>query len=120
MKRDHATKVGTGSEGAEMIFETALCAVARGARGVRMHPSATEGVRAQFFPKIRVALEKVDWPVDWDREKAYLRAYAEEMGRRGARLAAEDRRTFITRHDIETAAVTMTGYMPIAGRWCPR
>jgi hypothetical protein len=120
MSREEADKPGGGfSEDARAILNVALFAVARGARGVSMDPAATEFVQEQFLRKVRPALEKADWRSDWQREKVYLRAYAEGMGRRAAILAALDRRTVITKQDIDAAAVTMCGYMPIAARWCP-
>lgn len=104
---------------AQMIFDAALSAVARGARGAHMDASATRSVHEQFLPKVRPALEKADWRSDWQREEIYVRAFAEALGRRAAILAAQDRRTVITRQDIADAAMKMRGYMPIAGRWCP-
>jgi hypothetical protein len=120
IRRDDEDKAGPGSsEDARTIIATALFAVARGASGMRIDLPATESVHERFLPKIRAALEKPDWPADWQREKVYLLAYAEAMGRRAARLAAEDGRTVIARQDIDAAAMKMRGYMPIAGRWCP-
>jgi hypothetical protein len=103
----------------QMILDTALSAVARGAKGARIDPSATVSVQERFLPKVRPALEKSDWRSDWRREQVYVRAFAEALGRRAAILAAWDRRTLITRQDIDDAARKMCGYMPIAGRWCP-
>jgi hypothetical protein len=121
MKRDDEDQAGPGSsEDAQTIIDIALFAVARGASDARIDLLATESVHDQFLPKIRAALEKPDWHADWRREKVYLLAYAEALGRRAAMLAAEDGRTVITRQDIDAAAIKMRGYMPIAGRWCPR
>jgi histone H3/H4 len=119
MRRDDRDGAASSSEDAQTIVDTALFSVTRGAGRARMDMSATESVREQFLRKIRPALQKADWRSDWQREKGYLRAYAEAMGRRAATLAAEDGRAVITRQDIEAAAVKMRGYMPIAGRWCP-
>jgi hypothetical protein len=120
MRRDDEDKAGPGSSAdAQTIIDTALSAVARGASGVRIDLPATESVHEKFLPKIYCALEKPDWHADWEREHVYLLAYAEAMGRRAARLAAEDGRTVITRQDIDAASIKMRGYMPIAGRWCP-
>ena len=120
MRREDPDKAGGGcSQDARTILNVALFAVARGARGASMDLSATEFVQEQFLRKVRPALEKADWQSDWQREKVYLCAYAEGMGRRAAILAAQDRRTVITKQDIDAAAMKMCGYMPIAGRWCP-
>lgn len=104
---------------AQTIIDTALSAVARGAKGARMDESATESVHERFLREVRPALEKPDWRSDWQREKVYVRAFAEALGRRAAILAALDRRTVITGRDIDDAVMKMCGYMPVAGRWCP-
>ena len=113
----------SGSDGStrdvQMILETALSAVARGARGARIDMSARMSVQERFLPKVRPALEKSGWRSDWQQEQVYVRAFAEALGRQAAILAAWDRRTVITRQDIDDAARKMCGYMPIAGRWCP-
>jgi histone H3/H4 len=120
MRRDEAEKACPGfNNDARIILDTALFAIARGARGVGLDLPATEAVHEQFLRKVRSALEKADWQDDWQREEVYLRAYAQGMGRRAALSAAEDKRSVITRQDIEAAAMKMRGYMPIAGRWCP-
>ena len=120
MRRDQAEKARTAvGDDARTILDTALFAVARGAGGIGLDRPATEAVHEQFLRKVRPALEKADWQEDWQRERVYLQAYAQGMGHRAATLAAEDRRSVITRQDIEAAAIKMCGYMPIAGRWCP-
>jgi hypothetical protein len=120
---DEAGDAATASAGlirdAQMIINTVLSAVARGAKGARMDPSATESLHERFLLKVRPAFEKSDWRSDWHHEEVYVRAFAEALGRRAAILAAWDRRTVITGQDIDDAAKKMCGYMPIAGRWCP-
>lgn len=120
MRLGQGKAVGPGGGGnAEKIIDAALFAVARGARGVQLDPTAIESVRDQFLHKIRQALEESNWQAAWQRERVYMRAYAEKMGRYAAMLAAQDRRQVVTRQDIDGAALKMRGYMPIAGRWCP-
>jgi hypothetical protein len=120
MRRDEAEKQCHGfSNDTRTVLDTAVSAVTQGAGPVRLDPPATEAVHEQFLPKVRSALEQADWQDAWQREQVYLHAYAREMGGRAAMLAAEERRTVVTRQDIEAAAVKMRGYMPIASRWCP-
>ena len=113
-------KPGTGSPSdAEHIVGAALDAFGHGAGNVRVAPAAIESFRKQFIRKIFLALEEPDWHENWRREKVYLLAYAEAMGRRAAALAAAEGRPFITHQDVDSATTKLRGYMPIAGRWCP-
>ena len=114
------TKRGAGSPAdAEHIVGAALDAFGHGAGHCRVLPPAVESFRRQFIRKISLALEKPGWHDDWRRERVYLLAYAEAMGRRAAALAAAEGRPFITHQDVDSATTTLRGYMPIAGRWCP-
>ena len=120
MRMHDPNKTAQGvSDNTRTILGAALSAVVQGAGRVQLDPLATGAVEEQFLPKVRSALEQADWQDAWQREHVYLRAYAREMGGRAAMLAAEEKRTVVTRQDIEAAAVKMRGYMPIAGRWCP-
>ena len=111
---------GVGSPAdAERIVGAAFDAFGHGAGNIRMAPPEVESFRRQFIRKIFLALEKPDWYDDWRRERVYLLPYAEAMGRRAAELAVEERRRFITHHDVEAAGTRLRGYIPIAGRWCP-
>ena len=115
MKRNRG--VGSPAD-AEHIVGSALSAFGQGAGNTRMAPPAVESFRKQFIRKIFLALEKPDWHDAWRREKVYLLAYAEAMGRRAAALAADEGRPFITHEDVDSATTKLRGYMPIAGRWC--
>jgi histone H3/H4 len=115
---EHADAEPIGVD-ASRIVDTALVAVARGARRARLDRSAIDSVRGHFLRKIRRAVEKANWRSAWHREQWYVRAYAEDMGRYAAMLAARDQRLTVTWQDIDAAKVRMRGYMPIAGRWCP-
>ncbi|MGH9140925.1 MAG: hypothetical protein ACRD2I_07265 [Vicinamibacterales bacterium] len=121
MTHDESEQADPGPIGddASRIVETALVAVARGARRARLDRSAIDSVRDHFLRKIRRAVEKANWRSAWHREQGYVRAYAEDMGRHAAMLAARDQRQVVTWQDIDAATVRMRGYMPIAGRWCP-
>ena len=104
---------------AEAIVREAFAAFGRGVGRVRVHPTAIETFRGYFIPRICAALEQPDWREAWRREKAYVIAYAETMGRRAAKLAAADRRGYLVPGDVHDARAKMLGYMPVAGRWCP-
>jgi hypothetical protein len=111
---------GTGSPvDAEQIVGAALAAFGQGAGDRRMNAPAIESFHNQFIPKICLALERPGWQAAWRREKAYMLAYAEAMGQRAAKAAAEEGRPFITHQDVTFATTKLRGYMPIAGRWCP-
>jgi hypothetical protein len=114
-KRSQRSSAGA----AEQIIHTALAAFGRGAGRVPIGPPAVQSFREQFTPHIDAALERPDWQDAWHREKAYVQAYAEAMGERARRLAAEDRRTYITADDVDGARAKLRGYLPVAGRWCP-
>jgi hypothetical protein len=104
---------------AEEIIHTALAAFGRGAGRVSMGPPAVQSFREAFMTKVDAALERPDWHDHWHREKVYVVAYAEAMGQRARRLAALDRRSYITPQDITEATHKLRGCMPVAGRWCP-
>jgi hypothetical protein len=107
------------ADAAEQIIHTALTAFGRGAGRLSLDPPAMQSFREQFTPKVKFALERPDWQDNWRREKAYLLAYAKAMGQRARMLAADDRRSYISAHDIDVAIQKLRGYMPVAGRWCP-
>jgi hypothetical protein len=104
---------------AEQIVGAAVAAFGQGARSIAVAPPAVETLRRQFIPQISSALQSPDWHDDWQRERVYVVAYAEALGRRARLLAADDRRAVIMPQDVAAASTAMRGYMPIAGRWCP-
>jgi hypothetical protein len=103
---------------AEQIVGAAVAAFGQGARSLAVAPPAIEILRRQFIPQISSALRSPGWREDWQRERLYVLAYAEALGRRAQVMAADDRRTVIMPQDIDAAATRLRGYMPIAGRWC--
>jgi hypothetical protein len=107
------------ADAAEHIIESALAAFARGAGRVPIAAPAASSFRDQFLPRVHAALEQADWHDVWQREEVYVLAVAEAMGERARRLAADDRRTYITPQDVGEAMRKIRGFMPIAGRWCP-
>ena len=104
---------------AEQIVGAAVAAFGQGARAIDVAPPAVETLRKQLIPQISCALRSPDWHQDWQRERVYVLAYAEALGRRAKVLAADDRRGIILPHDVDAASTTLRGYMPIAARWCP-
>jgi len=104
---------------AEVIADTTLAAVERGAKGLTLDLSARLSFRAHFIPRILMALQDPDWRSAWARERRYVLAYAEAIGLRAAMWAGRDGRRCITADDIEEATTRLRGYMPVAGRWCP-
>ena len=115
-----ATRRSPGSTGdAEPIVRAALSAFGQGAGRVQIDPAAIHSFRSHFIPRICAALEQPCWAEAWRRERPYVVAYAEAMGRRAAKLAADDRRACIAPHDVDEARLKLCGYLPVAGRWCP-
>ena len=104
---------------AERIVGAAVAAFGHGARAFAVAPPAVETLRNQLTPLISCALRSPDWHEDWQRERVYVLAYTEALGRRAKVLAADDRRAIILPHDVDGAVTKLRGYMPIAGRWCP-
>ena len=116
----HHTGLGAGSaEDVHNIVGAALFALGQGAKGVCINLSAVEAFRGQFSNQVRCALEEPNWRDHWQQEKVYLLAVAEEMGRKAAKLAAQERRRFITQQDLDAAMAKSRGHLPVAGRWCP-
>jgi hypothetical protein len=103
----------------EVIVQAAFAAFRRGAARTPADATAIEAFRSYFVPKACQALSEADGADRWDREKPYVLAYAEAMGRRAATLAGDDRRAFIRATDVHEARVKLRGYLPVAGRWCP-
>ena len=104
---------------AEQIVGAAVAAFGQGARSIAVAPPAVQTLRNQLNPQIASALRSRDWHVAWQRERVYLLAYAEALGRCAHVMAADDRRTIIMPQDIDAATTRLRGYLPIAGRWCP-
>jgi hypothetical protein len=104
---------------AEQIVCAAVSAFGKGAKSMAVAAPAVESVRRKFIPKISSALESPEWHANWQREHVYMLAYAEALGERARKLAADDRRRIILPADIDAATTKMRGYMPVAGRWCP-
>ena len=120
MSRRGKHETGPGvSDSVEMIVAAAVRGVSRPAGGFRLDPSALESLRRQFLPRARAALARPGWRAHWQRETVYVLAYARVLGARAATLAKQDARMVITRQDIDAAVITMVGYLPVAGRWCP-
>ena len=116
----HHTRLGAGSsEDVHNIVGAALFALGQGAKGALIQLSAVEAFRGQFTEQVRTAIEQPDWRAHWQQEEVYLVAVASEMGRKAARLAAEERRRFITPQDLDRAMAKSRGHLPVAGRWCP-
>jgi hypothetical protein len=114
-------QTGPGSlEDVHNITGAALFALGHGAKGVWINLPAIESFRNQFADRITTVVQEPDWRYNWHNERVYFLAYAEAMGRRAARLAAQEGRAFITKQDLDIALMKARGYMPIAGRWCPR
>jgi histone H3/H4 len=104
----------------ERILREAWSAFRDGVRKTRVDAEAVEAFRSYFIPKICVALEQPDWTEAWEREKPYVVAYVEAMGRHAGKVAAADRRRVVTAHDVHESRTKMRGYLPVAGRWCPQ
>jgi hypothetical protein len=104
---------------AERIVHEALSAFRHGVARAQVNPAAVHTFRSHFIPKICAALEQSGWSDAWRREQVYVAAYAEELGRSAARLAADSGRAWIAPADIDEARAKLRGWMPIAGRWCP-
>ena len=105
---------------AERIVREALSAFRRGVARAKVDPAAVSTFRSHFIPKICAALEQPGWSDAWRREQVYVAAYARELGRYAARLAADSGRACIATVDVDEARARLHGWMPVAGRWCPR
>jgi hypothetical protein len=113
------TRVPGSATDAELIVREALSAFGHGVARAPVDPAAVHTFRSHFIPKICAALEQPGWADAWRREQAYVAAYAEEMGRHAARLAADGGRAAIAPADVDDARARLRGWMPVAGRWCP-
>ena len=112
--------VGAGSrDDVHNIIGAALFALGHGAKGLWINLAAIQWFRSHFFEKVRSALQEPDWHDHWRREKVYMLSFAEAMGQRAAKLAAEEGRLCITRQDLESAMAKTRGRTPVAGRWRP-
>jgi hypothetical protein len=98
------------------IVGAALFALGTGARGARVDLAAIESFRLRFNEQLRAALQDAGWPSNWRQEEGDLIAYVSAVVARAARLAAEDRRSFITKQDLDLAMVKLRGHLAIAGR----
>lgn len=113
------TRTPGSAADAERIVREALSAFAHGVARAQVDPAAVRTFHSHFTPKVCAALEQPGWSGAWRREQVYVAAFAEELGRHAARLAADSGRARIAPADVDEARTRLRGWMPIAGRWCP-
>ena len=107
------------AEDLDNIVGAALFALGTGARGMAIDLAAVDTFRSRFRAQMRSALRDDNWLSNWRQEEAYLLAQVAAVGKRAADYAAEERRSRITKQDIELAMIKVRSHLPLAGRWCP-